>query len=59
MVAQISDDLSADLESFFYCNADSLNRSARLMDNGDQSLKGITVCETWSSGERNFLETMT
>ena len=43
MVAQISDDLSADLESFFYCNADSLNRSARLMDNGDQSLKGITV----------------
>ena len=43
MVAQISDDLSADLESFFYHDADSFNCSARLMDNGDQSLKGLTV----------------
>ena len=43
MVAEISDDLSADLESFLDRDADSLNGSACVMDDRDQSLKRVAV----------------
>ena len=65
LIAQIADNTAALLETLLHGNADALDRTAGLCTieirpcSAQPFARKSSITSTWSSGPRNFLETIT